>query len=308
MECSKCFKDPDVFILHKRSHIKNEKNEKENFNLNVTLQANPILANLLKTNSENANIFDNNLISVESLLMTALAANMEGYMRNFTSMIKGDNREMLDHDKGESDHDRNGLDRGSDNSEPDINDSDHDNNDLDPDLCNKGNLQSNIDFTQDTYNKDCQSTSQRGSLDHDSSLGNNRVADGGKDVIQIQDLISQDHGIPLLKRDNNVFQNRILDNFRNNTYDSFRNVRYYENDNLNNDSSRNCVDKANCSRGVVGCDRNVMDHDSDRNIMNHDTYKKVTNDYSQGSNNELICDSDLNESIDSHKLVIDENV
>ncbi|XP_049883959.1 homeobox protein 4-like [Pectinophora gossypiella] len=113
-ECSKCFKDPDVFVLHRRTHSKNPEiqerlpdslPEKENFNANSdianqdTLRANPILANLLKSgiapsndtpdgvNSFNA-IFDaNNILSIENQIMTALAANMESYIRNLSSMF-----------------------------------------------------------------------------------------------------------------------------------------------------------------------------------------------------------------------------
>lgn len=70
--------------------------------MNLTLRSNPILANLLKTNNE-AN-FDPNLITMENLLMTALAANMD-YLRNI-SMGKERECDGLNSDRGDSNHDR----------------------------------------------------------------------------------------------------------------------------------------------------------------------------------------------------------
>lgn len=90
-ECSRCFKDPDVFLLHKRSHTKSNRrcleesgSEKENLSLNSTLmlQANPILANMLKTNTDS---IDNN---VTSNFVTALALNFQNYMNSLTSLVK----------------------------------------------------------------------------------------------------------------------------------------------------------------------------------------------------------------------------
>ncbi|XP_063836650.1 uncharacterized protein LOC135085781 [Ostrinia nubilalis] len=82
-ECSKCFKDPDVFKLHQRIH---SRTEKENYNSNEskqeTLKSNPILANLLK-NQGNMNLdVSTSILSIENQIMTALAANMESYIRN----------------------------------------------------------------------------------------------------------------------------------------------------------------------------------------------------------------------------------
>ncbi|XP_037875358.1 uncharacterized protein LOC105841611 [Bombyx mori] len=48
--CTKCFKDPDVMLLHQRTH-NNSINEPNS----MTMQANPILAGLLRNNSETAN-------------------------------------------------------------------------------------------------------------------------------------------------------------------------------------------------------------------------------------------------------------
>ncbi|XP_072948501.1 uncharacterized protein [Epargyreus clarus] len=98
-ECSKCFKDPDVFVLHKRVHTKNVKTiEKENIvehDTQETLKANPILANLLKSSIPQGSIsdldgnkaFDTNVNSIESQIMTALAANMENYLRNLSTIM-----------------------------------------------------------------------------------------------------------------------------------------------------------------------------------------------------------------------------
>ncbi|XP_047038934.1 THAP domain-containing protein 11-like [Helicoverpa zea] len=83
-ECSKCFKDPDVFILHKRTHRNDQNlNGKENFDLNSIkpemLKSNPILANLLKNTMER-NIFSSNLF--EKQLMVSFS-NMNSFMRSY---------------------------------------------------------------------------------------------------------------------------------------------------------------------------------------------------------------------------------
>ncbi|XP_049707050.2 THAP domain-containing protein 11 [Helicoverpa armigera] len=83
-ECSKCFKDPDVFILHKRTHRNDQNlNGKENFDLNSIkpemLKSNPILANLLKNTMER-NIFTSNLF--EKQLMVSFS-NMNSFMRSY---------------------------------------------------------------------------------------------------------------------------------------------------------------------------------------------------------------------------------
>ncbi|CAH2235461.1 jg13309 [Pararge aegeria aegeria] len=97
-QCSKCFKDPDVFILHKRIHAKEEAG-----NTDEMLRANPILANLLKSDTSQAvtdkqnNLDSKNVKSIESQIMTALAANMENYLRNLTTiMTHGNTMEPLD--------------------------------------------------------------------------------------------------------------------------------------------------------------------------------------------------------------------
>ncbi|XP_026754294.1 uncharacterized protein LOC113514409 [Galleria mellonella] len=104
-ECLKCFKDPDVFILHRRIHTKNmdklvttSTSEKENLNTNgdvkqEMLKANPILANLLQTgvaqeSHPSDTVYDtNNIVSIENHIMTALAANMENYIRSLSSVM-----------------------------------------------------------------------------------------------------------------------------------------------------------------------------------------------------------------------------
>ncbi|CAB3257555.1 unnamed protein product [Arctia plantaginis] len=87
-DCSKCFKDPDVFLLHKRSH-KTDKNGvqtgKENFDLNTLkpemLKSNPILANLLKDTVEK-NIFNTNIF--EKQLMVSFSS-MASYIGGVAS-------------------------------------------------------------------------------------------------------------------------------------------------------------------------------------------------------------------------------
>ncbi|XP_035456464.2 uncharacterized protein LOC118280499 [Spodoptera frugiperda] len=95
-ECSKCFKDPDVFLLHKRTHKDTQPtNGKENLDLNAIkpemLRANPILANLLK-NSVEKDIFTANML--EKQLMLSFS-NMENYFKS-VSKFNNCNSSALD--------------------------------------------------------------------------------------------------------------------------------------------------------------------------------------------------------------------
>lgn len=94
-ECSKCFKDPDVFVLHKRTHTKIEK---ENGNTDEMLRANPILANLLQSNSQvkNETTDVKNINSIENQIMAALTANMENYLRNLSTIMTNGSTEFQD--------------------------------------------------------------------------------------------------------------------------------------------------------------------------------------------------------------------
>lgn len=116
VDCLKCFKDPDVFLLHRRTHKQNDLvvNEKENLNGNrskqETLKANPILANLLKSGLTNEiptsnGIFDtNNILSIENQIMAALAANMESYIRNLSTMLSNQAMESPSGQNSDQDH------------------------------------------------------------------------------------------------------------------------------------------------------------------------------------------------------------
>ncbi|XP_045508799.1 uncharacterized protein LOC123704454 [Colias croceus] len=85
-ECSKCFKDPDVLLLHQRTHAKSEIAPGNT----EMLKANPILANLLKNDTENVN---KNVISIENQIMSALTENMANYLRNLTTIMTAGNTE-----------------------------------------------------------------------------------------------------------------------------------------------------------------------------------------------------------------------
>ncbi|XP_013143065.1 PREDICTED: uncharacterized protein LOC106106954 [Papilio polytes] len=121
IECSKCFKDPDVFFLHKRTHVpKNQNNtnilrktltenvnsEKENHDNNIrnnfsgenstedTLKANPILANLLNSMPQTLQrdeiqqeLDSKSVTSIEKQMMAAMTLNMKNYFRNLSSMM-----------------------------------------------------------------------------------------------------------------------------------------------------------------------------------------------------------------------------
>ncbi|KAM3955332.1 uncharacterized protein ACR2FA_010772 [Aphomia sociella] len=90
-ECLKCFKDPDVFLLHSRIHTKHSivsASEKENVNSNgevrqEMLKANPILANLLQTVPRD-NMFNTNALSIENHIVS-LTSGLD-YIRNLTAM------------------------------------------------------------------------------------------------------------------------------------------------------------------------------------------------------------------------------
>ncbi|CAG9131856.1 unnamed protein product [Plutella xylostella] len=105
-ECTKCFKDPDVFLLHKRTHIPQDgavKDEaqnrtispldgvvsEENSNVKVkndsTLRANPILANLLKPEETKVPAS----VNLGKEIMQAMALNMEAYFRSIVATKKG---------------------------------------------------------------------------------------------------------------------------------------------------------------------------------------------------------------------------
>lgn len=121
IECSKCFKDPDVFFLHKRTHVPKNQNstnilrktltenvnsEKENHDNNIrnnfsgenstedTLKANPILANLLSSMPQTLQrdeiqqeLDSKSVTSIEKQMMAAMTLNMKNYFRNLSSMM-----------------------------------------------------------------------------------------------------------------------------------------------------------------------------------------------------------------------------
>lgn len=168
-ECSKCFKDPDVFVLHKRTHSGKKEmedanlargSEKENINANndyssqETLRANPILANLLKSGVPPTNllsnlpemtmpnVFDpNNILSIENQIMTALAANMENYIRNLSNLlsVQTKNGEDMkpnnsDQDDSDSDPEQHNSDQERHNSDQERHNSDHERHNSDQEL------------------------------------------------------------------------------------------------------------------------------------------------------------------------------
>lgn len=100
-ECTKCFKDPDVFTLHKRSHNKQIGDLK--LNSTEMLQSNPILANLLKRPTEPLDSENN--FNLGNHVTTALAANLmlfKNVTSGLTNVNQEDNQNLNDSD--ESDH------------------------------------------------------------------------------------------------------------------------------------------------------------------------------------------------------------
>lgn len=94
--CSKYFKDPDVFLIHQRTHRNDSETpttaQKENVISNTdstkTLLANPILANLLKPD-DTPRVSDAKA-NTEKLqkLKTAMALNMEAYIKDVATCYK----------------------------------------------------------------------------------------------------------------------------------------------------------------------------------------------------------------------------
>ncbi|CAH1642358.1 unnamed protein product [Spodoptera littoralis] len=94
-DCSKWFKDPDVFLLHKRTHKDAQStNGKENLDLNSIkpemLKANPILANLLK-NSVDKDIFAANILEKQLLVSFS---NMEDYFKSVANKYNCDSSSL----------------------------------------------------------------------------------------------------------------------------------------------------------------------------------------------------------------------
>ncbi|XP_050678304.1 uncharacterized protein LOC126974736 [Leptidea sinapis] len=92
-ECSKCFKDPDVFLIHQRVHNSKTIEEK-----NVEMRrANPMLLNLLNNDIAVSN---KNVVSIENQIMSALTANMENYLRNLTTIMTQSSPEFKQNQDG----------------------------------------------------------------------------------------------------------------------------------------------------------------------------------------------------------------
>ncbi|KAI5640446.1 THAP domain-containing protein [Phthorimaea operculella] len=167
-ECSKCFKDPDVFVLHRRTHAKKDQEkilsvvEKENLNANSTnkqetLRANPILANLLKSGMSSdiqeqlPNVFDtNNILSIENQIMTALAANMESYIRNLSTMLGQTAKDQNGYSDSENQYDD---DENSDSNEQNNENHTDDRNGTE-DVCLNKLVADNLNTNQDVNEKD----------------------------------------------------------------------------------------------------------------------------------------------------------
>ncbi|XP_045457877.1 uncharacterized protein LOC123668129 [Melitaea cinxia] len=98
--CLKCFKDPDVFLLHQRCHTKSE-----TLDTNEMLKANPILANLLKSDKPQTSVEESdgvmnaqNVKIIENQMMAAITANMENYLKTIFDSKINDNDNNYDTD------------------------------------------------------------------------------------------------------------------------------------------------------------------------------------------------------------------
>lgn len=96
--CLKCFKDPDVFLLHQRCHTKSE-----TLHTKEMLKANPILANLLNSDKPQTSVRESdgvmnarNVNIIENQMMAAITANMENYLKGFFDSKINDNENDYD--------------------------------------------------------------------------------------------------------------------------------------------------------------------------------------------------------------------
>lgn len=145
--------------------------EKENINANndfssqETLRANPILANLLKSGVPPTNllsnlpemtmtsVFDsNNVLSIENQIMTALAANMESYIRNLSNFLSAQPKNGDDIEARSSDEEQHDSDQEQHNSDGEETISDQEQHNFDKEQPNSDQELLNSD--QEEHNSD----------------------------------------------------------------------------------------------------------------------------------------------------------
>lgn len=246
--------------------------------MNLTLRSNPILANLLKTNNETN--FDPSIITMESLLMSALAANMD-YLRNYSI---GKDRDV-DINQDDSNHDRTDSNAGDSNRL-----SGDDSKEL-----------PRSDLYRDGTNHLRRSISDdKRVLSYSQCLKNSRndqytEAKYTKSDLNHKNDVSSVSGEQILDRSKSDDQNvRISELNRQKSDENFHNsdpigLSYAMN------FSTKLSDRAESLKYNGNCYRERL-----FSTEFEDSEKSIENVRSR-------CDTDLNESMDSNSLVIDEN-
>ncbi|KAJ2943394.1 hypothetical protein O0L34_g12203 [Tuta absoluta] len=296
-ECSKCFKDPDVFVLHRRIHAKKDQQkilsvvEKENLNANSgnkqeTLKANPILANLLKTGMSKEireqlpNVFDtNNILSIENQIMTALAANMESYIRNLSTMLGQTVKEQ----NGFSDTENQSDDNSYSNEED--NESQHIHNGTDVCLikseANSDTVKTNKDDDVNEKNLGSHSFQSNFEMSLKGNMIDNNLVNDSEISKKSNENQKDLNDIVMSQKSNEMEINRVKDLEMNDKSPEKEDLEIIKNEDLVNEfeMSQGCEEDENCLEG------------------------------SKEAMKEPICDKkDLNDSKDSNSLVIDENM
>ncbi|CAH2101862.1 unnamed protein product [Euphydryas editha] len=116
--CSMCFKDPDVFLLHQRNHPKTEIATQE------MLKANPILANMLKsdkpqTSMQKTDAMDvKNFNNIENQMMADWTTNMDNYMNNLSTVVT--NGSTVDNESSDNNKDSDDAMSNCDNEDSNL--------------------------------------------------------------------------------------------------------------------------------------------------------------------------------------------
>lgn len=208
IQCSKCFKDPDVFVLHQRTHTRSV--DDGNTPNQHTLLANPILANLLEkpeSSRVNSGVFNtNNVNSIENQIMMALAANMENYLQNLDSIMTP----LSFMEKGDSD-----IPEKSDSQETDDRSMDCQNVD-DAGIDNESHMEDNRSIESDDTNLVIVEENDDSQITNDSDSENTiytrkRVYRKYSNNADFQDANDRGHQQKLQVTDNRKFKNENCD-------------------------------------------------------------------------------------------------
>lgn len=261
--------------------------EKENINANndfssqETLRANPILANLLKSGVPPTNFLSNlpemtmpsvfdasNVLSVENQIMTALAANMESYIRNLSNLLSVQPKNGEDINSNDSDQEEDDTDPEQHNSDQEQHDSDQERHNSDQELHNSDQElrdynQQQHDSDQEQHNNDKHTHNLFQGDQNSHKYGEN--SDSEKDYLN--DQISNDKHNNVMDRNNDFVRNgHISDQSVQNSEDIDEDVHNIDIDGQNNKLNDQTFDNDYQN-----------DHQEDQNSGNSQNYKDDQN-------------------------------